>query len=59
MGNRKAQTILEYAVVAAVVVAALLAMQSYIKRAIQGKYREAADVFGGGEQYEYEVTQVE
>lgn len=45
----KAQSILEYAVIIAVVVAALLAMQIYVKRSFQGRFRQAADSIG--EQY--------
>jgi hypothetical protein len=47
---RKAQAILEYAVVISCVVAALIAMQTYIKRGIQGRLREQADSIG--RQYE-------
>lgn len=45
----KAQTTVEYAVLIACVVAALLAMQIYMKRGIQGKLRAAGDEIG--EQY--------
>ena len=44
-----AQSTLEYAVVIACVVAALLGMQFYLKRGIQGKLRQAGDEIG--EQY--------
>lgn len=47
--NRKAQSTLEYAVIIAVVVAALIAMQAYFKRGLQGKIRTASDDIG--EQY--------
>lgn len=47
--NKKAQSTLEYAVVIAVVVAALIAMQAYIKRGMQGKLKQASDDIG--EQY--------
>ena len=40
------QSTLEYAVVIAVVVAALLAMQIYMKRGVQGKMRSATDQIG-------------
>ena len=59
MKDRRGQGMLEYAILIAIVVAALIAMQGYIRRAIQGKYRAAADVFGQGEQYEPGLTQVE
>jgi len=45
----RAQSTLEYAVVVACVVAALLGMQFYVRRGIQGKLRQAADETG--EQY--------
>jgi Flp pilus assembly pilin Flp len=47
--NKKAQSTLEYAVIIAVVVAALIAMQAYVKRGLQGKYKQASDDIG--EQY--------
>jgi Flp pilus assembly pilin Flp len=47
--NKKAQSTLEYAVVLAVVAGALLAMQIYVKRGIQGRLRSSTDTVG--EQY--------
>lgn len=47
--NKKAQSTLEYAVVIAVVVAALIAMQAYVKRGMQGKLKQSSDDIG--EQY--------
>ena len=47
--KRKGQSTLEYAVIIAVVVGALLAMQHYMGRGVQGKLRESADSVG--EQY--------
>jgi len=44
-----AQSTLEYAMVVACVVAALLGMQFYLRRGIQGKLRQAGDELG--EQY--------
>ncbi len=35
--NRKAQSTLEYAILVAVVVAALITMRTYMKRGVQGK----------------------
>lgn len=40
------QSTLEYAVIITVVVAALLAIQIYIKRSVQGKLRESTDQIG-------------
>jgi Flp pilus assembly pilin Flp len=42
---------IEYAILIAVTVAALLAMQTYIGRAINGRWRQAADSIGFGMQY--------
>ncbi len=47
--RKKAQSTLEYAVFIFAMVAALLSMQVYIKRAIQGGFRTSADNLG--EQY--------
>jgi len=47
--RRKGQTTLEYGVIIAVVVAGLVAMQSYIKRSMQGRLKQSADDIG--EQY--------
>ena len=40
--NRKAQNTAEYALLIALVVAAVIAMQSYAQRALQGRIRDAA-----------------
>jgi Flp pilus assembly pilin Flp len=50
-GNRKAISIIEYSLIVAVVVAALFGIQIYLKRAISGRWRQAADTFGFGRQY--------
>ena len=47
--KNKAQSTLEYAMIIAVVVGGLIAMQYYMKRGIQGKLRESTDSIG--EQY--------
>lgn len=47
--SKRAQSTLEYAIIVAVVVGALLAMQVYIKRGIQGRVRSSTDSIG--EQY--------
>lgn len=44
--NKKAQSTLEYAVIIAVVVAALIAMQAYLKRGLQGKIKQSSDDIG-------------
>lgn len=45
----KGQSTLEYAMIIAVIVGGLIAMQYYMKRGIQGKLRESTDSIG--EQY--------
>jgi len=47
---------IEYAVLIVVIIAALLGMQIYLKRAISGRWREAADSLGHGRQYQYNKT---
>jgi len=42
---------LEYAMIIAVIVGALIAMQIYLKRSVQGKLRDSIDDIGGGGQY--------
>lgn len=44
--NKKGQSTLEYAVIIAVIVAALIAMQAYVKRGLQGRLRQASDDIG-------------
>lgn len=44
--NRKAQSITEYAVLMGVVVLAILFVQIYLKRSIQGKFKGTADDIG-------------
>lgn len=44
--RKKGQSTLEYGVIIAVVVAGLIAMQTYIKRGLQGRLRQASDDIG-------------
>lgn len=44
--KRKGQSTLEYAVLIAIVVGALITMQIYIKRGIQGRLRSSSDDIG-------------
>ena len=46
--RRKAQGLIEYSVLICVIAAALVAMQVYIKRSIQGRVKSSADELGGG-----------
>lgn len=50
----RAQSTLEYAIIVTVAVAALLAMQIYFKRGIQGKLKDSSDNIGS--QYAAELT---
>lgn len=43
-------SVVEYSLLVAIVIAALLAMQVYVKRAVSGRWKEAGDVFGFGRQ---------
>lgn len=44
--NKKGQSTLEYAIIIMVVVGALLATQVYIKRGVQGRFKQASDDIG-------------
>lgn len=52
----KGQSTLEYAMIIAVVVGALLAIQIYMKRGLQGRLRESSDQIG--EQFDAENTTI-
>jgi len=59
--NKRGQSTLEYAVIIAVVVGALLAIQVYIKRGVQGRLKQASDDIGeqfspGASYYDYNTT---
>ncbi|MEW6008964.1 MAG: hypothetical protein AB1629_04940 [Candidatus Omnitrophota bacterium] len=47
--NSKGQSLTEYAIVLGIVAAALLSMQPFIKRSIQGILKDSADAFGNQE----------
>jgi Flp pilus assembly pilin Flp len=46
--NKKAQNTAEYAILIGVIVAAAIAMQTYVKRGLQGRVKEAVDHVGSG-----------
>ena len=46
INRRRAQSTLEYAVLIAVAVGCFIAIQSYIKRGLEGKMRESTDDIG-------------
>ena len=47
----KAQSLIEYVAVILVIIAVCIAVGLYYQRSLQGKYRQAGDALGGGEQY--------
>lgn len=54
--KRASQSMLEYALFIAVIVAALFAMKTFGLRSVQEKYRQNADVFGEGSQFDKTAT---
>ena len=46
--NRRGQSMAEYAIVLTVVIGAIVAMQLYVKRGLQGKVKDVTDDVGGG-----------
>lgn len=52
--HKKAQSTLEYVVVITVILAAFLAIQTYFKRAMQGRWKESVDDLG--DQYDPQGT---
>ena len=54
----RGQATLMYAALIAMVAAALISMSPYVKRALQEKYRQAADTYGYGDQYEKGFTEI-
>lgn len=54
--SRRGSLMIEHAALIVIMVAALVGMAVYLKRAICGKYRETGDVFGQGRQFEPGVT---
>jgi uncharacterized protein (UPF0333 family) len=43
--NKRAQSTAEYAILIGLVVAALIAMQTYVKRGLNAKVKDATDIF--------------
>ena len=54
LNKRKGQSTLEYAILIVVVIMALIAIQAYLKRGVQGMMRDSADQIG--EQFAPEST---
>lgn len=44
--SKKGQSILEYGLLLAIVVAVLVAIQLYVKRSVQGRFKQSADQIG-------------
>ncbi|MCF7916263.1 MAG: hypothetical protein K9L61_00605 [Candidatus Omnitrophica bacterium] len=56
--NKKAQSILSYAALVVAVASALILMSNYVKKSIQGKYKQTADTYGGGFLYHKADTNI-
>jgi len=52
MRGRRGGFTIEYAMLTVIVTAALLGMAFYLQRGLAGRWRESADTFGFGRQYE-------
>ena len=52
MKTNKAISLLEYTMLIAIVTAALIGAQIYLKRGVCGRWKQTADVFGFGRQYD-------
>lgn len=46
LSNQRAQYLAESALIFSLVIAAIIAMQTYVKRGLQGRYRDATDKIG-------------
>ncbi|MDD5080345.1 MAG: hypothetical protein PHH68_08530 [Candidatus Omnitrophica bacterium] len=55
----KGMTVIEYALLISAVAVAFLGMGVFLRRAVSGKWKQSADVFGFGRQYSPEKTIVE
>ena len=44
--NKKGQTLLEYAILIIIILAVFIAMQAYVKRGIQGRWKASVDSLG-------------
>jgi uncharacterized protein (UPF0333 family) len=57
--NRRGQSTLEYAILILIVIVALLAMQTYLKRGVQGRVRESTDNIGEAYSPAYTTSEFE
>ena len=56
--KNKAQAIIEYVAMIAIVAAAVIGFSVYFKRSMQGQYKNTADTYGGGFLYSPGETQI-
>lgn len=56
MTRARAQSLIEYALLIAIVVVAFLGAQRLLRASVMGGWRETADAFGFGRQYEPRKT---
>ncbi len=59
MFNRRGQNIAEYSILIALVVAAAVAMNTYVKRGVQGRMKDAVDTTQGGGGFTFSGKQYE
>ena len=59
MRNKRAQSTLEYVLLVAIIVAVFMAMLGMLTFSSMGKYKQAGDAIGDGDQYQPGVTTVE
>lgn len=55
--NKMAQSTAEFAIVISIVIGAIVAMQIYVKRALQARVRTASDGLGSGQYEPYYLQQ--
>jgi len=48
LNYNKAQSIIEYVAIILVIMGVFVVMGAYYKRGLQGRYRQAGDILGGG-----------
>jgi len=56
--NKRGSLFIEYTVFIVFMATALLLIGMYVQRGISGRWREAADVYGGGRQYQPNNTNI-
>jgi Flp pilus assembly pilin Flp len=57
-GIVRGMTVIEYALLISAVSIALLGMGVFLRRAVSGKWKQSADVFGFGRQYDPAKTEI-